>query len=90
MKLNIKEPKILTLEKDFFMENIFEDIEIDSEEDLISEKEIEELFFDTSLLNVFYLNKKTINNFSKLLITKEFNIYLLKRGKYYYLFGLIL
>ncbi len=50
----------------------------------------ENLMLDTSLFNVFYLNKKTVNHFSKLFLTDKYNLYLFKRKDSYYIFGLSL
>jgi hypothetical protein len=44
------------------------------------------LYIETSLFNYFYLSFKTLNKFSKLIIIKNYNIYLMKRKNIYYIF----
>jgi len=46
------------------------------------------LFFDTSIFYFNYLNFKTINHFSKLIVKKEETIFLMKRSKWFVIFGL--
>lgn len=79
--------KFIFSNKSFFnpILNVF--LNIDSKKILLNK---EHLMIDTSLFNVFYLNKKTINHFSKIFLTEKYNFYLFKRKNSYYLFGLYL
>lgn len=85
--INLKEPKKFIFSENTFFNPIENNlIEIELEKILLNKSN--ELILDTSLFNIFYLNKKTVNHFSKLYLMENMNIYLLKRKNMYYLFGL--
>jgi len=68
-------------------ENFLEDKSIDISIFSKSFKSIKGIL-DTSLFSVFYINKKTTNKFSFIVINKEKNIILYKRGYKKFIFGL--
>lgn len=87
-EFNLKEAKkYLFSDNTFFnpIEDNFISIELKK---ILMNKNSEQLMLDTSLFNVFYINKKTANHFSKLYLIENYNLYLLKRKKFFYLFGL--
>lgn len=85
--INLKEAKKFIFSENTFFNPIENNlINVELKKILLSKSN--ELIFDTSLFNVFYLNRKTVNHFSKLYLLENMNIYLLKRKNIYYLFGL--
>lgn len=87
ININLKEAKkFMFLNNTFFNPIENTSINIEFKKILINKKN--NLMLDTSLFNVFYINKKTANHFSKIYLIDKLNIYLYKRKESYYLFGL--
>jgi len=87
--IDIKEPAILTTMSGDFIKNNDTGILKKYNNHLIYKynKSETELLFDTSILDKFYLNDKTINHFSMIILTEDNSFYYMKRSNNRFLFS---
>lgn len=86
IKNMLKKENFLYVYGDKKLSNIFEKIYEIEDKYIVKNSESGELTIDTLFFDTFYLNKKTINAFSYLILTSVCNIYLMKRSDSYYIF----
>jgi len=84
--INYNMSEILIVEENQ-IDNFLEDKKISIKNFLKKDNKLT-LMIDTSILFIFLINKKTINKFSFLIITKEKNMILYKRGYKKFIFGI--
>lgn len=86
IKNMLKKENFLYIYNNKKLSNIFENTYLIENKYIVKDSESNELTIDTLFFDTFYLNNKTINAFSYLILTNVYNIYLMKRSDLYYIF----